>query len=116
MNTSRSKHLSLCLSVAIVMLLGSALVMADSGLTDPATLHIGPGAGTACATGCGGDPNLVGSGNNIDIYQQAGGATDTVNSPILLILGVANNTTNLFATDPITGVSFINPYPGGSTT
>jgi PEP-CTERM motif len=116
MNTTGSKHLSLCLSLAVMMLWGSALVRADSGLTDPATLHIGPGAGTACATGCGGDPNLVGTGNNIDIYQQGGGTTDTVNQPILLILGVANDTTNLFATDPITGVSFINPYPGGTTT
>jgi len=111
-----SKHLSLCLSLTLVTLLGSALARGDSGLTDPATLHIGPGAGTACATGCGGDPNLVGSGNNIDIYQQGGGATDTVAQPMLLILGVANDTTNLFATDPISGVSFINPYPGGTTT
>jgi hypothetical protein len=33
-----------------------------------------------------------------------------------LILGIPNDTTNLFATDPITGVTYINPYPGGAST
>jgi len=115
MNIAANKRLSLCLSLTLAMVLGSVCARGD-GLIDPATLHIGPGAGTACATGCGGDPNLVGSGNTIDIYQQSGGATDTVSQPMLLILGVANDTTNLFSTDPISGVSFINPYPGGTTT
>jgi hypothetical protein len=115
MNTTANKPLSLCLSLALMVFLGSAFARANSTLTDPSTLQIGTGAGTACATGCGGDPNLV-SGTNIDIYQQSGGATDTVAEPLFLILGVANDTTNLFATDPISGVTFINPYPGGTST
>jgi hypothetical protein len=82
--------------------------------TDPATLHIGAGAGTPCAMGCGGDPNLIGSGNTVDVFQNQGG-NDVINSPLLLIVAVPNDTTNLFATNPISGVSFINPYPGGST-
>jgi len=82
--------------------------------TDPATLHIGAGAGTPCAMGCGGDPNLIGSGNTVDIYQNSGGA-DTLLTPLLLIVAVPNDTTNLFATNPISGVSFTNAYPGGTT-
>lgn len=64
--------------------------------------------------GCAGDPNLIGPGNTVDIFQNSAGA-DTLIAPLLLILAVPNDTTNLFASNPISGVSFINPYPGGST-
>jgi hypothetical protein len=78
------------------------------------TLHIGAGAGTPCAMGCAGDPNLIGTGNTVDVFDNQGGSV-VLGSPLLLIVAVPNDTTNLFATDPISGVSFINPYPGGST-
>ncbi len=65
--------------------------------------------------GCAGDPNLIGSGNTVDIFQQSAGAP-SLNQPLLLILGIPNNSTNLFGSNPITGVTFINPYPGGTST
>jgi hypothetical protein len=112
MRFTSSKLLLLALGVTVTIFLGSASLNGDT--TDPATLHIGGGAGTPCATGCAGEPNLI-SGNNLDIYQTSGGA-DPIPAPQLLILGVPNDTTNLFGTDPITGVTYINPYPGGATT
>ena len=82
---------------------------------DPATLHIGTGAGTSCAQGCGGDPNNVPS-NTFDIYQNSGGA-GALSNPVLLILGIPNDKTDLFGTtNPITQDQFINPYPAGTTT
>jgi hypothetical protein len=65
--------------------------------------------------GCAGDPNLIGAGNTVDVFDNQGGSA-TLGSPLLLILAVPNDATNLFAVDPISGVTFINPYPGGSTT
>jgi len=99
----------LALGFTVTLFLGSAFVKADS------TLQIGPGAGTACAEGCAGDPNLIG-GNNVDIFQTSGGANAAISAPQWLILGIPNDTTNLFASDPITGVTYINPYPGGTST
>jgi hypothetical protein len=75
---------------------------------DPATLHIGPGAGTPCAQGCAGDPNRIGSGM-VDVFQNQGGGS-LLGNPLLLILGIPNNTTNLFATNPIGSVTSYNPY------
>ena len=75
---------------------------------DPSTLHIGPGFGTPCATGCMGDPNGI-TGSLLDIYQNSGGVNDTLGQPVFLIVGIPNDTTNLFgATVPINGVTFIN--------
>lgn len=76
------------------------------------TLHVGPGAGTACAQGCGGDPNQIGSGSHVDIFQESGGST--LSHAQFLILGVPNDSSNLFSTDPISGVTYFNPYPGGT--
>ncbi|HEV2379580.1 MAG TPA: PEP-CTERM sorting domain-containing protein [Terriglobia bacterium] len=76
------------------------------------TLHVGPGAGTACAPGCAGDPNHIGSGSHVDIFQESGGGT--LSHPELLILGVPNDSVNLFSTDPIGAVTYYNPYPGGT--
>ncbi len=88
-----------------------ALVGVSPAWADPATLHIGPGVGTPCAMGCAGDPNLIG-GSVVDIFQNSGGAPSLF-QPVLLIIGVPNDTTNLFASVPISAVSFIN---GGTTT
>src|ERR1700688_970602 len=103
----------LCVLATCFALVCSYQINAQTKI-DPATLHIGAGAGTPCAMGCAGDPNLIGSGNTVDVFQNSGGA-DTLSSPLLLILAVPNDTTNLFASNPISGVSFINAYPGGST-
>jgi PEP-CTERM motif len=81
-------------------------------LVDPATLHIGPGVGTACATGCAADPNLIGSSGTIDIYQTSGGAPAV--SSLLLILAVPDDTTNNNYLP--TGVTFYNPISGSPVT
>jgi hypothetical protein len=75
---------------------------------DPATLHIGTGAGTPGATGAGLHPNPV-STTAVDVYQNSGGAS-LLGNPLLLILGIPNSTSNLFATDPIGSVVSYNPY------
>lgn len=94
--------------LALILLVG-IIGSAWGDELDPATLHVGAGAGTTCATGCGGDPNLIGSGNTIDIFQNQGGST-ALSAPVLLILGVPNDTTNLFTSSP-TSVTFYNSYP-----
>lgn len=80
------------------------------------TLHIGPGAGSSCAEGCAGDPNLLGTGSDVDIYQSANGSKANMLPPQFLILGIPNDMSNLFTTDPISGVTYYNPYPGGTPT
>lgn len=87
-----------------VLVAGLCTAWADSNL------HIGPGAGTSCATGCAGEPNLLGTGSDVDIYLTSG--SGSLNQTQFLILAVPNDTTNLFAKDPITGVTYYNPYPG----
>jgi hypothetical protein len=89
------------------VLLLAVSICAFGQLIDPATLHIGTGAGTACATGCGGDPNLV-SGTNFDVYQNDGGAKD-LTTPLLVILGIPDFTG---VAPTITGVTTYSPYPG----
>jgi len=79
------------------------------------TLHIGPGAGDPCATGCGGDPNVLGDADQVDVYQNAGGAPYCVGST-LLIIGVPNKFQNKIPAMPITEVTAINAYPGGAET
>ncbi len=69
--------------------------------------------------GCAGDPNQIGFGNTVDIFNNSGSTTltATTSAPVLLILGVPNNGSgSIFASNPITGVTFINPYPGGTST
>ena len=87
-------------TIALVFLLS---LFATSQAFAGATLHIGFGAGTPCATGCEGDPNVSGDGlsDTFDIYQNAGGAEDAI-SPVWLIIGVPDvNDTNLFSTASI---------------
>jgi PEP-CTERM motif len=90
-------------------LLVAASARAQGGV-DPATLHTGSGAGTACATGCGGDPNVF-FGNTFDIYQNASGGPANLSQPLLLILGIPNVTGNNAAYTP-SSVTFYNPYTG----
>jgi hypothetical protein len=79
------------------------------------TLHVGPGAGSKCATGCAGDPNLLAGAHNVDIYQTSGGAV-TLSQPVLVIFGVPSNFDHLFPTNPIKLVKAINAYPDGVQT
>src|SRR5580700_291747 len=70
-----------CLAIAFLCCAGLSAAVAQS------TLHIGPGSGTPCATGCAGDPNLLDGALNIDIYQTSNGAP-TLSQPVLIIFGV----------------------------
>lgn len=90
-------------------------------LTDPATLHIGPGANTACATGgcpifiggaLNGEVNNIGS-TQLDIYQNSNGA-QALASPVLLILAVPDNSVSLTG-GSVTAASLFAPYPGSAT-
>lgn len=95
-----------------------ALLLVVFGLSSAwagSTLHIGPGAGTPCAPGCGGDPNLFVNPKKINIFQNSGGAP-TLLQPVLLIVGVPTQFAPDFPVMPITGVRAINPYPGGAVT
>src|SRR5690348_8359911 len=82
------------LLLAVATLFSAPQTRADV-ITDPATLHIGPGGTTGCATGgCpifGNEVNGIPDGT-LDIYQNSGGAPSLL-SPILLIFAVPNDTT-----------------------
>lgn len=101
------------LFLAVVISIVPAAQADEIVFDDPATLHIGPGAGTPCATGCGGHPNILSSSPMLDIFQNSGGALP-LNQPFLLILGIPNTGSGFFASNPITSVTSYNPYPGGT--
>jgi len=111
------EFISRCLAAA---LLGTVVSVAPSWAGS--TIHIGSGAGTACATGgCpiyGGETNNFNDGG-LDLYQNSGGAPDVI-SPALLILAVPNDTASGSLTSAgsstITGASIFDPYPGGTPT
>lgn len=94
-----------------------ASIFLASRASATATLHIGPGANTGCATG--GCPIFIGGAlngevNNIeptqlDIYQNSGGAP-ALDSPVLLILSVPNN---IIAPNALSA-SLYAPYPDPS--
>ena len=90
---------------------------ARADLIDPATLHIGPGAGTTCAEGgCplyNNEVNAITSGT-LDIFQQSNGGGTLLTDPLLLILAVPNAPANLDMSGAVTGASLIAPYPGGA--
>jgi hypothetical protein len=98
-----------CLVIAFLCFAGLSIASAQS------TLHIGPGAGTKCAEGCAGDPNLIRGALKVDIYQTSAGAP-TLSQPVLIIFGVPSEFASLFPLMPITGVKASNPYPGGTIT
>jgi hypothetical protein len=103
------RKLTVVLALAFVASISSK-ANASGILFDPATLHIGPGAGDPCATGCGGEPNTI-SGTNLDIYQNSGGAADLL-TPTLLIIGIPDYS----GTAPtITAVTDYEPYPGSGS-
>jgi hypothetical protein len=95
-------------SVLTLLLLSLASTVASA---DATTLHIGSGYGTPCATG--GCPIYGTEVNNInavlDIYQTSAGAP-ALNSPVLLILGVANTTSASSAIEnSVLNASLIDP-------
>ena len=92
-----------------------ALLCCASAAWAQSTLHIGGGAGTKCAEGCAGDPNLLVGATRVDIYQTSAGAP-TLSQPVLIIFGVPSEYAGHFPLMPILGVKAVNPYPGGTIT
>jgi PEP-CTERM motif len=99
----------------------AAPASAQIDLTDPATLHTGPGAGATCATGGATtgpctylyqDMHVNGLGpSEFDLYQNDNGASVGSLNPVLMIFGVPNNPTNTIGN--VTGAQLYNPYPLG---
>jgi hypothetical protein len=89
---------------------------ASAQLLDPADLHVGPGAGTSCATGCGADPNTI-SATNFDIYYNpnTNSSQAPIGDPFYLIIAtpIYTGSTN----SPTVGgtATMYAPYPGGTT-
>jgi hypothetical protein len=89
---------------------------ASAQLVDPADLHIGPGAGTSCATGCNGDPNTI-SATAFDIYYNPNTHSSQlpIGDPFYLIVAspIYTGSTN----SPTVGgtATMYAPYPGGTT-
>jgi hypothetical protein len=115
----------------------SVSIAAWAQFTDPSTLFMGFGAGTACATGtaagCSIDPSQSKNTNSnkvVDIFQNQGGANPLQN-PLLLILGLPNTSTTSYNQTSIWaqtstailggglagggGVTSYNPYSGSAT-
>lgn len=100
-------HKRFGLGILLLCFAGTSAIFGQS------TLHIGPGSGSKCATGCSGDPNLLAGARNIDIYQTSSGAS-TLSQPVLLILGVPSQYDHLMPAMPIQSVTSTNPYPNGT--
>ncbi len=88
---------------------------ASAQLVDPADLHVGPGAGTLCATGCGADPNTI-SATAFDIYYNPNTNSSQlpIGDPFYLIIAtpVYTGSTN----SPTVGgtATMYATYPGGT--
>lgn len=92
-------------------------------LLDPATLHIGPGANTSCATGgcpifiggsLNGEVNNIADPTRLDIYQNSNGAP-ALENPVLLILSVPNTSNTSIGPSPVSA-SLYAPYDASSDT
>ncbi len=110
----------LAIATMIALVMAARTVWADEldlipiDPDDPETVHIGPGAGTTCATGDAagcqiyqGHLNAL-NNNSLSIYLNGAGQPNQ-NNPILLILGIPNVTS---ASLPlITDIDFYDGYP-----
>jgi PEP-CTERM motif len=94
--------------VLLALAVSAAIPQARAG----ATLHVGSGYGTACATG--GCPLLNNEVNavtqSLDIYQTSNGAATAAPDPVLLILGVPNDSAsaNALTANPVSSASLID--------
>jgi hypothetical protein len=97
--------------------LAAALGMALWSVGAMAGINVGPGFGTACATGgCplfNGSVNAIGA-NSLDLYQSTIGPVDL--SQLMLILAVPNNPANALTTNPVTGAELHVPGTNSAST
>jgi hypothetical protein len=80
------------MKLSLLGLIAIALCCAGPAMAD-SNLHVGTGTGTACQSGCAGDPNLIGTGGTFDIAEVSHGANAGIAS-LTLILAVPNDTSN----------------------
>jgi hypothetical protein len=113
-NVSKRSLVILFCCVSLI-LAGTASVKAD--ILDPADLHVGTGAGTLCATGCGGDPTRVSAGN-FDIYYNPNTHSSQlpVGTPFYLILATPVYTGSSSANSINSPAALFSPYSGGVQT
>jgi hypothetical protein len=96
-------------NVTRVSILGAMLLL-GAGLAHADAIAIGNGAFNSNATGSlGQDPNLVGNGSDISVYLN--GNSSSITNQFLLILLVPNDTTNLFASNPLGTITTYPNYP-----
>ena len=108
-------------TIVCLLTLFALAISASAQLIDPSTLHVGTGAGTPCATGCGNDPNIITS-TNWSLYQNSGGAED-IGSPFYLLVAAPvwrnGGGSYVFAGGSAPSVNstaaYYNPYPGSSS-
>lgn len=99
--------------LALALACGSA---AWADITDPADLHVGPGAGTSCATGCGADPNTIGT-TGWDVYYNPNqnSSQSPIGNPLFLIVAVPDYTGSSNSPSVNGTATMYTPYPGGAT-
>lgn len=109
------KLLRLLVLLALVASVVPALAD-DIIYTDPANLHIGTGYGTACAQGCGGHPNIIGTGTNFDIYYNTeGNGNLDIGNPFYLIFAVPVYSGSSSTNSAPSTATFYNSGVAGST-
>jgi len=108
------KRLGLVAAMLLVTVVPSWADLLDP-LIDPEVLHIGTGFGTACATGCAGDPNIIGS--PFSIFENGAGQP-ALTSPLILLIGVPAFSAAPTVAPTLTSVTFFNENmaPGAPVT
>ena len=114
----RPKFYQVLLILAIALL--ASIPASADGITydDPANLHVGPGAGTGCATGCAGDPNVI-SFTNWDVYYNTQGKGNlAIGTPFYLVVATpvytgSSNSPTVGST--ATMYAPYSAYPSGGT-
>jgi hypothetical protein len=79
------------IKLSLLGLLAVALCCAGPTMAD-SNLHVGTGTGTTCASGCAGDPNLIGNGSVFDLAEVSESANAAITN-LTLILAVPNDST-----------------------
>lgn len=113
---TRVSRLGMLAALAAFVLFAPVRSARADDITDPADLHVGPGAGTACATGCGADPNVISSGS-FDIYYNpnTNSSQSAIGNPFYLVIAVPDyvGSSDIVSLGPT--ATMYTPYPGTTT-
>ncbi len=101
---------------AAFLFTAAAIPIWADGIIDPADLHIGTGAGTACATGCGLDPNTI-SAASFDLYYNPNthSSQDPIGNPFYLVLAIPVYSGSSSTNSINSPAALYAPYPGAQT-